>query len=170
MKNQLDLRWKDIVSPTMTPDQYIKKFQEKIEDNYEVYKPEKGVLDSINQLLKDKKEKLRILALGADWCPDCSKNVPRMIKIVKILKENNSDIEFKILYGIMLNALHKSGELIWHKSRSPLEAIDPKFDLKAIPTFYFFNSAGEFLGKIVENPKISSSLEEDTFEILKYNI
>ncbi|MFX1357650.1 MAG: thioredoxin family protein [Promethearchaeota archaeon] len=168
MKNRLDLRWSDIVSLTMTPDEFLKKFRDKIEYNYKAYKPKKVILDNLNQLLKDKKEKLRILALGADWCPDCSKNVPRMIKIVKILKENNSDIEFKILYGIILNALHKPGELIWHKSRSPPEAIDPKFNLKAIPTFYFFNSTGEFLGKIVENPKISSSLEEDSFEILKY--
>ncbi|MFX1590002.1 MAG: thioredoxin family protein [Promethearchaeota archaeon] len=168
MKNRLDLRWSDIVSLTMTPDEFLKKFRDKIEYNYKAYKPKKVILDNLNQLLKDKKEKLRILALGADWCPDCSKNVPHMIKIVKILKENNSDIEFKILYGIMLNALHKPGELIWHKSSSPPEAIDPKFNLKAIPTFYFFNSAGEFLGKIVENPKISSSLEEDSFEILKY--
>jgi thiol-disulfide isomerase/thioredoxin len=168
MKHQLDLKWADLVSPTMTSEAYLKKFGDKIEYNYKTYNPKKVILENINQLLEDKKEKLRILALGADWCPDCSKNIPRMIKIVKILKENYNNLELKILYGIMVNALHKPGEILWHKKRSPPEAIDPKFNLKAIPTFYFFNCAGEFLGEIVENPKISSSLEEDTFEIIKH--
>jgi len=170
MKQRLDLKWDDLVSPTMTPEEYLKQFGNKIEYNYKTYKPKKDILEKINELLKDKKEKLKIVALGADWCPDCSKNIPRMIKIVKILKESNKDVDLQILYGIMVNALHKPEESIWHKKRSPPEAVDPKFNLKAIPTFYFFNSTGEYLGAIVENPKMSSSLEEDTLEILKHLI
>jgi hypothetical protein len=149
----------------MTPEDYLKEFGDNIEYNYKTYKPKKDILEKINQILKNKQEKLRIVALGADWCPDCSRNVPRMIKIVKLLKK---DVDLKILYGIMVNALHKPGETIWHKKRSPPEAVDPKFNLKAIPTFYFFNSAGEYLGVIVENPKMSSTLEEEILEILKH--
>jgi hypothetical protein len=165
MKTIIDLKWDDLVSPTMTPEDYLKEFGDNIEYNYKTYKPKKDILEKINQILKNKQEKLRIVALGADWCPDCSRNVPRMIKIVKLLKK---DVDLKILYGIMVNALHKPGETIWHKKRSPPEAVDPKFNLKAIPTFYFFNSAGEYLGVIVENPKMSSTLEEEILEILKH--
>ncbi|MFX0056850.1 MAG: thioredoxin family protein [Candidatus Hodarchaeota archaeon] len=165
MKTKVDLKWDDLVSPTMTPEEYLKQFGDKIEYNYETYKPKKDVLEKINEILENKQEKLRIVALGADWCPDCSRNVPRMIKIVKMLSK---DVDLKILYGIMVDALHKPGETIWHKKRSPPEAVDPKFNLKAIPTFYFFNSAGEYLGVIIENPKISSTLEEDTLEILRH--
>ncbi|MHA2035391.1 MAG: thioredoxin family protein [Promethearchaeota archaeon] len=160
-----DLKWEDLVSPTMTPDDYLEEFGEKIENNYKTYEPKLDVLEKINTLIKEKKEKLKIVALGADWCPDCNRNVPRMIKIEKLMK--NKDINFKILYGIMVNALHKPGETIWHKKRSPLEAIQPKFDLKKIPTFYFFNESGNLLGIIVENPKYSSTLEEDLLEILE---
>ncbi|MFW9881956.1 MAG: hypothetical protein ACFFG0_53515, partial [Candidatus Thorarchaeota archaeon] len=100
--------------------------------------------------------------------PDCSRNVPNMIKIAKEI--NTEDFELKILYGIMKNALKKSGETIWHKKRSPPEATDPKFALKAIPSFYFFNKTGEYLGVIVENPEYQSTLEEDILKILEKSI
>ncbi|MFX1501540.1 MAG: thioredoxin family protein [Promethearchaeota archaeon] len=155
----------DLISPTMTPDEYLKLFQDKTGNHFEKYEPKAGVLDEIKELLRNKKEKLNIVALGAEWCPDCSRNVPRIIKIIKNF--DTQEVELKILYGIMKNALHKPGETIWHKKRSPPEATDPKFDLKAIPTFYFFNNAGEYLDVIVENPDYHSTLEEDILAILK---
>jgi hypothetical protein len=166
MKSQINLKWNDLVSPTMTPDEYLKTYRDKIAYNYETYKPNSAVLEKIKSYLKNKNEKLKIVALGADWCPDCTRNVPRMIKIVKLIKSN--DISLHILYGIMVNALHKPGETIWHEKRSPPEAIDPKFELKAIPTFYFFNANGEFLDVIVEHPK--KTIEEDTLEIIEKNM
>ena len=168
MNNKMDLKWNDLVSPTMSPDEYLKEFRDKIAYNYKTYEPKTDILEEIKDFLKSKKESLKIVALGADWCPDCHKNVPRMIKITKLMK--SKDVTFHILYGIMVNALHKPGETTWHKTRSPPEATDPKFDLKAIPTFYFFNDTGEFIGIIVENPKWTSTLEEDILEILKKNL
>ncbi len=162
-----DLKWADLVSPTMTPDEYFKLYKDKIRKVYEDYEPKSEIIEKIKQLLKSKQEKLKIVVLGADWCPDCSKNIPRMIKLIKNI--NTKDVTLKILYGIMVNALHKPGETIWHKKRSPPEATDPKFDLKAIPTFYFFNDAGDYIGTIVEHPKWSSTLEEDILEILVTN-
>jgi len=168
MNLKFDLKWSDLVSPTMTPDEYLKIYGDKIKRVYESYEPKSDTLNDIKNLLKNKKEKLKIIALGADWCPDCSRNVPRMIKIVKFL--NTEEVGLQILYGIMVNALHKPGETIWYKNRSPPEATDPKFDLKAIPSFYFFNDAGEYLGIIVENPDYTSTLEEDILKILKRSI
>ncbi len=168
MNSISDLKWTDLISPTMTPEEYLKIYGEKINKVYETYEPKSEFLEKIKQFLKSKREKLKIVALGADWCPDCTKNIPRMIKIVKDI--NTKDVDLKILYGIMVNALHKPGETIWHKKRSPPEASDPKFDLKAIPTFYFFNDAGDYIGVIVENPKWSSTLEEGILEILVRNM
>jgi hypothetical protein len=168
MNANSDLKWGDILSPTMTPDEYMQEFGNKIDFYYKAYQPKEEVLREIIQFLKSKKEKLKIVALGADWCPDCNKNVPRMIKIIRSLKE--IETEFKILYGIMVDALHKPGEALWHKTRSPPEAVNPKFDLKAIPTFYFFNSSGTLLDVIVENPKDQSNLEEEILTILKKNL
>ncbi|MFX0000265.1 MAG: thioredoxin family protein [Candidatus Hodarchaeota archaeon] len=163
-----DLQWNELISPTITSNEYLEIYGDKLNKVYESYEPLPEVLEKIGKFLKSKKEKLKILALGADWCPDCSRNIPRMIKLVKLI--NSKDITLKILYGIMKNALHKPGETIWHEKRSPPEATDPKFDLKAIPTFYFFNNAGKHIGVIVENPKHFSTLEEDIMEILEKNL
>jgi len=141
-----NLKWGDLVSPTMSPDEYLKVYGEKIEFTYKTYEPKLDILEKISALLKEKKEKLKIVALGADWCPDCTRNVPRMIKIMKLMK--NKDQNFKILY-------------------SPPYAVKTKFNLKRLPTFYFFNESGYLLGIIVENPKNSSTLEEDLLEILE---
>jgi len=163
-----DLKLNDLISPTLTPDEYLKVYGDRIMNEYESYQPKSSILDEIKEILKNKHEKLKIIALGAEWCPDCSKNIPRMIKLIKDLKIE--EVSLDILYGIMMNALHKPGETIWHKKRSPPEATDPKFDLKAIPTFYIFNDAGEHFGLIIENPKSFSTLEEAILEILKKSL
>ncbi|MFX1380259.1 MAG: thioredoxin family protein [Promethearchaeota archaeon] len=163
-----NLKWDDIISPTLNPNEFLETYGEKVKKVYENYKPKSDILEKIKNLLKSKEEKLRIIALGADWCPDCSRNVPHMIKIAKDVK--TEDIELKILYGIRTNALHKTRGTKWHEKRSPPEATDPRFDLKAIPTFYFFNKSGEYLGVIVENPEYDSTIEEDIYKILKGNL
>ncbi|MFX0028502.1 MAG: thioredoxin family protein [Candidatus Hermodarchaeota archaeon] len=168
MNAKLELKWKDLISPTMSPEDYLKKYNEKIEHTYKKYDPKGEVLNKIKELLINKNEKLKILALGADWCPDCNNNLPRMIKIIKQM--NSNDVDLKILYGIMVNAHHKNrpNEPIWHKKRSPPEAINPKFDLKKIPTFYFFKANDNLIGTIVENPR--STLEEDMLDILERSL
>ncbi len=166
--NQLSLRWKDFISPTLSISEYLEKYKDKtnIIKNYEDYMPEQKIINEIASLLKSTHEKLKIVALGAEWCPDCSKNVPAMIKIIESLMKV-ADAELRILYGIMVNALHGKGEILWHKGRSPPEAVDPKFELKAIPTFYIFDFEGELLGTIVEGPKIYPTLEEELLTLLK---
>jgi hypothetical protein len=151
----------------MTAKEYIEQFGDKIELNYKNYEPKKEILEDLTRLLMSKNQGLKVLVLGAEWCPDCNKNVPQMIKIIRNMKMVK--IEFKILYGIMKNAFHKPNEPIWHKTRSPPEAVDPKFDLTAIPTFYYFNSSGKLLDVIVENPKPQSTLEEEMLAIFKRN-
>ncbi|MHA1804694.1 MAG: thioredoxin family protein [Promethearchaeota archaeon] len=162
------LKWSDLTSPMISLEDYKEKYGEKevIRKNHESYEPKKEIMDEIIKLLKTKGESLRIAALGAEWCKDCTLNVPRMIKIVENL-QHEVKVELRILYGIMVNAFHKKGEILWHEKRSPPEALDPKFDLQAIPTFYLFNSRGEFLGRIIEGPKENSTLEEEIFAILK---
>ncbi|MFX0012417.1 MAG: thioredoxin family protein [Candidatus Hermodarchaeota archaeon] len=166
MNKDLDLTWNDLKSPTMAPDDYLVEFGDKIKYNYKVYEPKEEVIEGIKNFLKSKNEQLKIIAFGADWCPDCHKNVPRMIKLIKQMK--SKDVELRILYGIKIDPLRKPGETSWHKTKSPPEAVNPKFNLIAIPTFYFFNKTGKYLGQIVEHPK--ETIEDDTLEIIKKHL
>ena len=167
MKKNPSLQWSDLKSETMTPEEYFEKYNYKplIVKNYEDYAPKIKVIEEIRKILKEKNDSLKIFVIGADWCPDCSVNTPRMVQIRDQLNDEKS--EFKILYGVKVNALRKQGELLWHQSQSPPEAVDPKFDLKKIPTIYFFNKEGKYLARIIENPGSNSTLEEDMLKILK---
>jgi thiol-disulfide isomerase/thioredoxin len=161
--NQLTLN--DLTSPTLSPKKYLKKYKKKTKETYNYYEPKASVIYQIKEIIRINNEKLKIVVLGADWCPDCVKNIPIMIKITKLM--NDKTVDMKILYGIMVNAFHKPGEPLWHKKRSPPEATNPKFNLTAIPTFYFFNRRGNLVGIIIENPKAGSTLEEEILGILK---
>ncbi len=162
-----NLSWTDLISHTMIPSEYLEKFNVKknIINNYKNYAPKSKIVAKIRNILLEKKLKLKVLAIGAEWCPDCAINVPRMIKIIEAL--DNSEVTLDVLYGVKVNALRKKGDLYWHKRHSPPEALNPKFDLQAIPTFYFFDNSGKFFGRIVEKPKKFPTLEEEIFNILK---
>ena len=161
----MSIKWSDIISETMSMDEYLKEFEDRkyIINNYENYIPKSKHLAHIREFMEKIPRGLKIFVMGAIWCPDSSEQIPRMIKIIKELK---FDIELRILYGIKTNLLRKNGEILWDKTNSPPEAVDPKFDLVAIPTFYFFID-DEYVGRIVEHPKKFSTLERDFCDIIK---
>ncbi len=152
--------WQDIKSETMTSAEYLEKFKDNriIIQNYTDYEPKKEIIAKILDILTNQTGKLKIFIQGAIWCHDSAREIPRMLKIAE------KKFEIYILYGININPLRKKGESLW--SVRPPEAIDPKFNLSAVPTFYFFDKEGKFLGKIIERP-IKSSLEEDILDILE---
>ena len=161
MNTLKDLIWEDITSPTMDPQEYMKKSSEKKEvlEYYENYSPDKDSIKKIKEYLLKNQESIKLLAIGAVWCPDCFRNIPRMIKIL----EEFEDIEFKILYGVKVDAYKKKNKdsIAWNAKKSPKEAVDPKFDLLKIPIIYIFNKEGKYINRIVENPREGSTLEED---------
>ena len=101
------IHWSDLQSETLTPEEYFEKYNRKpsIVKNYEEYQPKIEVIQEIRKILKEKNESLKILIIGADWCPDCSVNTPRMVQIRD--KINDVTSELKILYGVKVNALRK---------------------------------------------------------------
>jgi len=161
------LEWTDIKSTPLNYKEYIKKFKNKKEiiETLKNYKPKTKVIRKIKNLLKIKQIELKILVIGAEWCPDCIKYAPQLIKIIERIDIKNITLEF--IYGVKLNPFHKKGDIIWHKTKSPPEAIDPKFSLEKIPTIYFFNTDGKLFGKIIESPKKFPRLEREMLYILQ---
>ncbi|MEJ2280026.1 MAG: thioredoxin family protein [Candidatus Lokiarchaeota archaeon] len=166
MSSLNDLKWSDIKSNTMNENEYLNYIKQKgVYSNYKNYQINKDKLDRLKQKMDNDIHLLRIFAIGADWCPDCSKQLPALIKIIQ--EFGTPFYEIKILYGVKKNAFHKGDESPWHKRHSPPEATNPKFNLIKIPTIYFFNEDGNLLGRIVEKPKCSNTLEEEIWEIIK---
>ena len=160
------LRWSDIQSETIPTDEYFEflKKKEELWGNYEAYEPKEDVLKKISEILSDPDKKVKILAIGAEWCHDCAKQLPRMTKIVR---ELGGAIDFQVLYGLKVDALKKAkGKIKWHEEHSPPEANDPKFDVKAIPTIYIFVE-DEYVHRLVEGPERFPTLEEELLNILE---
>ena len=163
------LIWSDIRSKTLGTDEYLDKIKEKKLPlrSYNLYTPKPEIIEKIKEKLSKLSVGLKVLAIGADWCPDCNINVPRMIKVVEALDKNK--VDFQILYGVMVNALRKSGDITWHKKHSPPEAVEPKFNLEKIPTFFFFID-GKYIGRVVERPTKFPTLEEELLNVLEENL
>ncbi len=159
--------WTDIVSKTMNRDEYFTQFEDKpiIRENFENYAPKEHIMKEIKEILAFRGESLKILAIGAGWCKDCTANIPRLIKIADSLPSEK--VELKLLYGIKVDPYRKPGDPTWSKTHSPPETFNPKFAVTKIPMIYFFNKSGIFLGKIIENPTKFPTIEEVLLSYLK---
>ncbi|KKL48528.1 hypothetical protein LCGC14_2324610 [marine sediment metagenome] len=77
MKAKINLKWSDLVSPTLSPDEYLKTYRNKIKSIYESYEPKEDIIEKIKEKIASKNQKLKIVALGADWCPSYWQGVIR---------------------------------------------------------------------------------------------
>ena len=166
----MTLVWNDIKTIPLDYKDYIKTFSHKNEiiKTYENFKPDTKIISEIKNLLKTKQIKLKILVIGAEWCPDCMLYAPQLIRIIECI--DIKEISLKFIYGVKVDPFHRRDDVIWHKTKSPPEAIDPKFKLEKIPTIYFFNTEGKLFGRIIESPEKFPTLEREMLYIFQNNL
>ena len=111
--------------------------------NYISYQPDKTVLDNI----KKTNEKIEIITILGTRCSDSRREIPRFIKIMEYLNDNNFHIRF---FGV-------------DRTKRDDKGLTDKFELELVPTFIFLVK-GQEIGRIIESPQIS--LEEDILEIM----
>ncbi len=97
-------------------------------------------LKTIEQI-REKLPKARLITVSAHWCPDCTRQVPRMAKITEKLPD----------WDILVEDRDKEG-------------VREKYNVRKIPTFIVLNDKGEELGRIIEQP-VSKNLETDLLMI-----
>jgi hypothetical protein len=157
------IRWEDIKSPLVPGNQYFDKitnpsFLEIYRTNFEKYKPNVQVLNQIKEWFSRNHEELRIVILGAEWCPDCQRNGAALLKIELEIKEPNFKLFF--LSGVKTNPLRRTKtDIHWAVPPSPPEVNEPKFAVKAIPMIYLFLRDGRCKGFITENPSHTKTVE-----------
>jgi thiol-disulfide isomerase/thioredoxin len=166
MFDKSDLSLENISSSYMIGKNYLENMDDQGNRNsykkmFNNYQPNGEILQKIRIILDKNDEKLTIVAYGATWCPDCRLNIPRLIKIES--EFNSTRLKLLIFSKIKtkMPTMRKPGQTIWKSPPSPPEAIDPKFDMKKIPMIYIFKKNGDCLGRIVENPEHTSTLEGD---------
>lgn len=108
------------------------------------YQPADSIIKQIDALNKD----IHLLMILGTYCPDCKREVPRLLKIINSLHQTG--IQYK-MFGLNRANADKSG-------------MREKYGIEYIPTFIFYENDNE-LGRIIETPMIS--LENDLLEILQ---
>ncbi|NLP58518.1 thioredoxin family protein [Lutibacter sp. B1] len=111
--------------------------------NYDIYKIDEDVLNSLKPLLKD----IHIKAFMGTWCGDSKEQTPVFYKIL-----DASDFNYKNLQLITVN-----------RSKETPDNLQEGFNIERVPTFIFYKNEKE-IGRIVEYPQ--ESIEADMLKIV----
>lgn len=146
----------DIRKKTVSAKQYIDSLEQPFKDKFlmrkETYRLKQEV---ISQLKKFVNEHV-IVAFSAEWCKDCTANIP-----VLALISEATGIETRIFGGLKKDPLSQTSK--WRIPPSPQEV--KTFNVDKIPLIIMFNMDGEEIGRIIENPQ-EPTLEEELLKII----
>ncbi|MFX1539965.1 MAG: TlpA family protein disulfide reductase [Promethearchaeota archaeon] len=122
--------------------------RQKYEARRAEYTPKPRVLESIKKLA----DQFIVVVIGADWCKDCIANIP-----VLDLIHGATGLPVYILGGVKTDPLNPNRQ--WAVPPSPPEV--DTMNIKAIPTILIYTLDGREIGRIIENPSIEPSIEEE---------
>ncbi len=151
-----------IKSKGVSPEEYVRtiklaKYQKMFEDKINETPVKEDTVNEIAELVKTKQITIRVFA--AVWCKDTLKTLPAVTYITKQIPE----IDLKILGGIKNVPFDK--KIRWKVPPSPPEV--DTFDIRAVPTFIFFDKNGEEIGRVKEPPEVTETVEDEILHYLK---
>jgi thiol-disulfide isomerase/thioredoxin len=112
-------------------------------DSHQAYQLDEDKITDLSELDQD----TEIVTLVGTWCPDCYREVPRLIKILA-----------------SLNSPHISTRYIGlDRDKRDKQGLGAKFEFSRIPTIIIMQNNQE-VGRIVERP--NTSLEQALLDIL----
>jgi thiol-disulfide isomerase/thioredoxin len=154
----MNVNLSEVREKTVSVSQYInsseQQFREKFLARKQTYqlKPE-----AINHL-KTLAEKFVIVAFSAEWCKDCTTNIP-----VLALTSEATGLEVRIFGSLKKDPLNSRGRK-WRIPPSPPEV--ETFHVDKIPLIILFDKQGKEIGRIIENPRETPTLEEELLKII----
>jgi thiol-disulfide isomerase/thioredoxin len=129
----------------------------KFQERYNSYEPDKPTIEKLKKYTGD----ILIYCFSAEWCSDCSRNVPVLAYI-----SSETGIEVRVFGNLMRDA--KNSIRIWACPPSPVEV--NMFQIKKIPTFIIVNREGVEIGRIIEDSPENKTLEEAILDILETDL
>jgi len=146
-----------IKKKTVSVSQYINSLKQPFRDKFlkrkQTYQLEQ---ETINQLKKFA-EKIVIVAFSAEWCKDCTANIP-----VLALISEATGLEVRIFGGLQKDPSNLKRK--WRIPPSPPEV--KTFDVDKIPLIVIVDREGKNVGKIIEKPREKPTLEEELLKII----
>ncbi len=153
----MNINLSEVRKKTVSVSQYMYSlkhpFKEKFLTRKQTYQLKR---ETINQLKKFANN-YYIVAFSAGWCKDCAGNIP-----VLALISEATDLEVRIFGSLKKDPLSHTKK--WRIPPSPPEV--ETFDVDKIPLIMVFDKKGEEIGKIIENPREESTIEEELLRII----
>jgi hypothetical protein len=125
---------------------------------YEARRAEYTVNQVVLESLKEYAKRYIVVAIGADWCKDCVTNIP----VLDLIHEATG-LPVYILGGVKTDPLDPNRQ--WAVPPSPPEV--DSLNIKAIPTMLVYTKDGKEIGRIIENPSLKPSLEEELLFLME---
>lgn len=148
---------KEIRRKTVSVEDYITSMSEPFRGKFlqrkESYQPSHEVIKK----LKKEANKYTVVVFSAEWCKDCAKNVPVLWLISEF-----TGLEVRVFGHIKKDSLNP--KIPWRIPPSPPEV--ETFDVKKIPWIIISDKQGKEIGKIIENPKHTGSVEEELLYLI----
>ena len=153
----MSINLSEIRKKTISVEQYLDSLEEPFHERFLTKKQTyKLSQEAVNQLKKIA-DKYVIVAFSAEWCKDCTVNIP-----VLALISEATELEVRIFGGLKKDPLGHTRK--WRIPPSPQEV--ETFQVDKIPLIIVFDKNGKDVGKIIENPQKKPTLEEELIQIV----
>lgn len=147
----------EILRRTVPVAQYINSLEEPFREKFVTRKQTYQLKRETTNELKKFVNKYIMIAFSAEWCKDCTVNIP-----VLALISEATGLEVRIFGGLKKDPLSNIKK--WRIPPSPPEV--ETFNVDKIPVMLMFDRRGNEIGRIVENPRETLTLEEELLEII----
>jgi thiol:disulfide interchange protein len=153
----MDINLSEIRKRTVSVSQHIESLKQTYHEKFLTRKQTYQLKqEAINQLEKFA-HKYMVVAFSAEWCKDCTANIP-----VLALISEATGLEVRIFGGLKKDPLSHTRK--WRIPPSPPEV--ETFQVDKIPLIIVFDKEGKDIGKIIENPREKPTLEEELIQII----
>lgn len=99
-----------------------------------------------------------LIVFSAQWCKDCTTNIP-----VLTLISEATGLKVRVFSGLKKDSLSQTQK--WRIPPLPPEV--QMFNVDKLPLIVIMDNNGNEIGRIVENPKLIPSLEQELCKIIK---
>lgn len=147
----------EIRRKTVSVDEYLSSItslnKEKFLARKESYQLNQDAVSKLERIA----DKYTVVVFSAEWCKDCVSNVP----VLKLVSQATG-LEVRVFGHIKRDVLSTKEK--WRIPPSPPEV--KTFGVEKLPWIILFDKKGEEVGKIIENPAHTGSIEEELLYIL----
>jgi len=142
----------EIRRKTVSVDEYLSAMESPSKEKFLARKDTYQLNQNAINELKRIAHKYSVVVFSAEWCKDCVNNIPVLELVSKA-----TGLEVRVFGHIMKDALSTKEK--WRIPPSPPEV--KTFGVEKLPWIIIIDKTGEEVGKIIENPVHTGSIEEE---------